>query len=375
MNDFKFLVHFLLYYDKVIFATQRGLVAVGIIMGKTEHIKNCQKRAAKHPALRGPIMVYMFIYLALFHMGRAFIAFLPKLVIVFLCILAFVVNTSFNFSMIHAEEKEEAEEETISEEDLKVMLEVTDGEIEAEKLKMSGFSASSEDLEQLYEQTRDKEVINVDPGNVLEDTVVYDAENDKYVVPTFEDDWSLILVNKTHLIPEDYDVELETIRGNIKADVRIVDNVLNMIKAAKEDGVIISICSPYRDYDRQVVLFNRKVSSYIKRGYTEEEAYDLASNTVAIPGTSEHQLGLAFDFISNDYTSLDEGFANTDAGKWLKKNGAEYGFILRYPDDKVDITDIQFEPWHYRYVGDCARYIMDNGLCLEEYVEMIGMIE
>lgn len=365
-------------YDKVNLATQRGLVAVGIIMGKLEHIKNCQKTATEHPAFRGLITVYMFVYLALYHMGRAFVAFLPKLTIVLLGVAAFVVNTSFNFSSIHAEDSSAElveEQEEISAEDLKVMLELSDGEIEAEALKMSTFSASSEDVEQLYEKTKDVEVTNIDPGVVAADTVVYDATTKSYKVPTFEDDWSLILVNKTHLIPEDYDVELATIRGNIKADVRIVDSVLGMIKAASEDGVVISICSPYRDYDRQVVLFNRKVASYKNRGYSEEEAYDLASNTVAIPGTSEHQLGLAFDFISNNYTSLDEGFANTKAGIWLKENAADYGFILRYPEDKVEITDIQFEPWHYRYVGDAAKYIMDNGLCLEEYVEMIGLIE
>ena len=147
-----------------------------------------------------------------------------------------------------------------------------------------------------------------------------------------------------------------------------------MIQAAKEDGVTLAICSPYRDYDRQVMLFERKVKSYLRQGKSKEEAYELASQTVAIPGTSEHQAGLAFDFISDDYVTLDAGFADCDAGKWLKENGYKYGFILRYPEGKESITDIEFEPWHYRYVGvEAATEIMSQGICLEEYVEQIGL--
>lgn len=348
-------------------------------MGKIEHIKKCQQTVKAHPALKWPVMAYMFMYLALYHLGRSFVAVLPKVSIVILCLAAFAVNTSFDVKSAMAasalKKMQEAEIEEITEEDLKVMLESSEGDIAAEQLVMSEMSATVEDLEAISKQELVVETINIDPGMVDEDTIIYDEETDEYVVPTFSDDWSLILVNKEHLIPEDYEVELATIRGNIKADVRIVDKVLEMIEAAKEDGVYISICSPYRDYDRQVMLFNRKVRSYVARGYSKDEAYELASNTVAIPGTSEHQLGLAFDFISNDYSNLDEGFANTDAGRWLKENGADYGFILRYPEDKVEITDIQFEPWHYRYVGEAAEYIMSNGLCLEEYVEQIGMME
>lgn len=347
-------------------------------MGKIEHIKKCQQTMKEHPALRWPVMAYMFMYLIFYHLGRKLMSMLPKVCIVILCLVAFVVNTSFDIKaamIASAKEKKAKNVYEIAEEDLKVMLESDEGDIEAKQLIMSEMSATMEDVEAASKQNIIVETINVDPGMVAEDTIIYDEENDDYVLPQFSDDWSLILVNKQNLIPEDYEVELATIRGNIKADVRIVDKVLDMIEAAKDDGVYISICSPYRDYERQVMLFNRKMRSYTARGYSKDEAYELASNTVAIPGTSEHQLGLAFDFISNDYTSLDEGFENTDAGRWLKEHGAEYGFILRYPKNKVDITDIQFEPWHYRYVGDAAKYIMENDLCLEEYVEQIGMME
>ena len=99
------------------------------------------------------------------------------------------------------------------------------------------------------------------------------------------------------------------------------------------------------------------------------EAEELAADEVARPGTSEHQLGLAVDIISNAHPDLDEGWAETEEAVWLKEHCAEYGFILRYPPDKSDITGIVWEPWHFRYVGEeAAVYIMENDLCLEEYL-------
>ncbi len=204
---------------------------------------------------------------------------------------------------------------------------------------------------------------------------VYD-EKKGYVRATYKDDWSLILINKKHHIPDDYEFELETIRGQIKSDVRVIPYVLELVSGAKRDGVTVQICSPYRSDDKQEVLFKKKQKQYMRKGYSEEEAYELASQTIAIPGTSEHQVGLAFDFISDDYKMLDAGFAETKAGKWLKEHAAEYGFILRYPLGKESITEIEFEPWHYRYVGiPAAKEIMKSGLCLEEYVEKIGAVD
>ena len=98
------------------------------------------------------------------------------------------------------------------------------------------------------------------------------------------------------------------------------------------------------------------------------EAYILASQAVTVPGASEHQAGLAFDIISNDYVTLDEGFAETNAGQWLSENSCKYGFILRYPKGKEDITGIEFEPWHFRYVGrEAAEIINKEGITLEEF--------
>ncbi|MCM1127506.1 MAG: M15 family metallopeptidase [Lachnospiraceae bacterium] len=187
-----------------------------------------------------------------------------------------------------------------------------------------------------------------------------------------EDDWKLMLINKHHPIPDDYTFTLgpiKTIKGEMKCDERIIEDLLAMMQAAyDEDGIILGICSPYRNFNYQQGLFNKKIKIYMGMGMSYMDAYALASQTVTVPGASEHEVGLAVDMVSDTYSDLDAGFADTDAGKWLKEHCCEYGFILRYPKDKEYITSIEFEPWHFRYVGrDAATIIMEEGLCLEEF--------
>ena len=196
------------------------------------------------------------------------------------------------------------------------------------------------------------------------------TEQEEYSSTLSVDDWQLVLVNKQHPVPEDYTFTLGTITGSMKCDVRIIDELMAMLEAAKADGIDLMICSPYRDYNRQTVLFNRKIDYYMDKGYSYMEAYKIASITVTVPGASEHQIGLALDIVSNTYTALDTGFGKTDAGIWLREHGYEYGFILRYPLGKEYITGIQYEPWHYRYVGKkAATAIMKQGITLEEFLE------
>ncbi|MCR4756520.1 MAG: M15 family metallopeptidase [Butyrivibrio sp.] len=181
-------------------------------------------------------------------------------------------------------------------------------------------------------------------------------------------DWKIILVNKHHPIPDDYEFPLGTISGTMRCDERIITPLLDMMRAASSDGVSLIICSPYRDMDRQTMLFTSKVGRYMNGGMSYMEAYNLASQAVTVPGSSEHQIGLAIDIISDGYSSLDEGFANTKAGQWLAANSYKYGFILRYPEGKEDITSIEYEPWHFRYVGvDAATVMTENNICLEEF--------
>lgn len=184
------------------------------------------------------------------------------------------------------------------------------------------------------------------------------------------DAWNLLLVNSTHFVPENFKVELTKINSNHSVDSRIYKDLQSMLNDAKAAGLSPIICSSYRTMEKQTSLFNNEVNNYILSGYSQEEAEKEASRWVAIPGTSEHQIGLAVDIVAESYQILDKGQEETAEQKWLMKHCAEYGFILRYPTDKSNITKIGYEPWHYRYVGkDIAKEIMESGICLEEYLD------
>ncbi len=186
------------------------------------------------------------------------------------------------------------------------------------------------------------------------------------------DDWRLLLINKQHPIPEDYTFELGTIKGSMKCDERIIDDLLAMLQAAKDDGISLVICSPYRDLNRQKVLFARKVRAYMDKGMSYLEAYKISSQAVTVPGASEHQIGLALDIVCTSYYLLNEGFSETEAGRWLQEHSHEYGFTLRYPKGKEYITGIEYEPWHFRYVGKEAAAVMkEKGICLEELIDSL----
>ena len=142
-----------------------------------------------------------------------------------------------------------------------------------------------------------------------------------------------------------------------------------MLADGRKQGLDFWICSAYRTMEKQTDLYNNKVSRLQAEGLSYEEAYRQAGTVVAYPGTSEHNLGLAADIVAKDYQLLDDKQAETPEAKWLEENCWRYGFILRYPTDKTGETGIIFEPWHYRYVGkEAAREIMEQGICLEEYL-------
>ena len=210
-----------------------------------------------------------------------------------------------------------------------------------------------------------------DVGSILDLPQMETVSGGDALASFSKDDWNLILVNKQHPISADFPVELG-LAGKMEVDKRIVDDWFAMKTAAAEDGVTIIMASPYRAYDRQVYLFDRKVKTYMSQGMNYLESYKYASQIVNIPGCSEHQTGLALDIVSNDYSKLNEGFAKTDAGKWLAENCQDYGFILRYPKGKEYVTSIDYEPWHFRYVGvEAATIIMEEGITLEEFIERL----
>ena len=165
-------------------------------------------------------------------------------------------------------------------------------------------------------------------------------------------------------------------RGMKKEDLSRITEPFYMIdksrsRAQNGAGLDLVVTSGWRSWAYQEQLFEDKVGRVMaETGLGRAEAEELAAAEVARPGTSEHQLGLAVDIISNAHPELDESWAQTEEAEWLKENCADYGFILRYPPDKSGITGIVWEPWHFRSVGEeAAQYIMENGLCLEEYLE------
>ena len=143
---------------------------------------------------------------------------------------------------------------------------------------------------------------------------------------------------------------------------------MDMILAAREDGINLVILSTYRTYARQTELYNNKVKYYLNKGYSQANAEKHASTVVAIPGTSDHNLGLAIDF-----NYLEEKYENKPSLKWLREIGEKYGFVMRYPKGKENITGVIYEPWHFRYVGkEHAKIMNEKNMCLEEYVEYLS---
>ena len=152
-------------------------------------------------------------------------------------------------------------------------------------------------------------------------------------------------------------------------DKRAAKPLEEMLAACRAAGYQPVPCSGYRSEQEQAQLLKDKTREYRNLGYSETDAEKTAALWVSAPGTSEHHTGLAMDIIDLHYQILDEKQNETATQQWLMKHCHEYGFIVRYPADKKDITHIQFESWHYRYVGkENAKKIHDSGLCLEEYL-------
>ena len=184
-----------------------------------------------------------------------------------------------------------------------------------------------------------------------------------------EQDWRLLLVNPWNKLPEDLEPELESLPNGLQVDARIFDDLTAMLTDCQKAGLRPVVCSAYRTEQTQTRLHNNKIARLQAAGYSKEAAVREAGRWVAVPGTSEHQTGLAVDLVSASYQVLNRKQEQTKEQKWLMEHCWEYGFILRYPSDKSDVTGIGYEPWHYRYVGkETALAIRDSGLCLEEYL-------
>jgi len=187
-----------------------------------------------------------------------------------------------------------------------------------------------------------------------------------------EKNWNLILVNPWNPLPEEYQVTLARLRNGHAVDQRCYPDLQEMMDDCRAAGLNPLICSSYRSRENQETLFQNKVNRLISQGYSKESAEVEAGKSVAVPGTSEHQLGLAVDIVDVSNQNLDETQEKTAVQKWLMDNSWRYGFILRYPNQKSNVTGIIYEPWHYRYVGTPHALLMEReGLCLEEYLDWV----
>lgn len=190
------------------------------------------------------------------------------------------------------------------------------------------------------------------------------------------DDPRMVLVNHANKMPEDYTFTTRECGSatavNKTLQTEAADAFLAMQAAAAKEGVTIWMQSGYRSVDYQKNLYDQKTQYFRNKGLSEAEAKKQAANIVNPPGYSEHNCGLAADLNSPEHTDLTEGFEKTAAFRWLKAHAVEYGFILRYPKDAEAVTEITYEPWHWRYVGpENAALIQQSGLCLEDAVALL----
>jgi D-alanyl-D-alanine carboxypeptidase len=338
---------------------------------KEKLISRFSKIVKKHKVLQYPCLVLLTLILGIYNLGRHFVTNGKRYASICFVIIFFINSCSFSFAVFIERTGFDNVQETYSAivEDSDIALaEASELDLEEQIL------LADEEEDEEYDAEEDIEGVDTYTlDDILENQDNYEAYTEEteetegeYVFDS--SDWRLVLVNKQHPIPKSYDFTLGTIKGSMQCDERIISDLLAMLQAAKDDGVNLAICSPYRDLNKQEKLFNKKVKIYMSQGMSYMESYKLASQAVTIPGASEHQIGLALDIFSDTYTSLDEGFADTEAGKWLAEHSCEYGFTLRYPEGKEYITSIEYEPWHFRYVGKEAAMTMKNeDICLEEF--------
>lgn len=193
-------------------------------------------------------------------------------------------------------------------------------------------------------------------------------------------EWSLLLVNPDQALPADFSVALETVDNEQRIDERIVKAWTDWRDAASQAGHSLFLASAYRDIDRQKNNFNQRIADYMAEGLTENKAREKAKEYLTEPGHSEHHTGLALDIVDEEWivagNGLDPAYEEEESQKWLTQTMTDYGFILRYPKGKEAITQIEYEPWHFRYVGvDHAKFMEAHDLTLEEYHDLLKQAE
>lgn len=200
--------------------------------------------------------------------------------------------------------------------------------------------------------------------------------------PASSNDWNLILVNRDNQVAEEIPMERYLTDSGYTIDSRIKDAYLALLEAGKAAGMDFTVISGYRSIEQQQANYDVNYQNNLASGLSEEEAHAKTAEYIALPHASEHITGLAVDITSTTLANqqgssgLFPDLENYPEGLWLKENAPKYGFVLRYPKAKEAITGINFEPWHFRYVGvENAMYMTENDLTLEEYVAILKQNE
>ena len=201
------------------------------------------------------------------------------------------------------------------------------------------------------------------------DSTPPDASSAAPVETIPRDEWYMVLANRSSVLPGDFTVAETATVGEAVVDARIAEALRQMVNDAAAAGVKLKPTNGYRSIARQQELWDTRVKTLMEGGLSQADAETKAIDYTSAPGTSDHNTGLGLDIVSEDHPAKDAGFAETAAAQWLAEHAADYGFILRYPSDKTEATGMDYEPWHYRYVGsEQAHKIKESGLCLEEYL-------
>ncbi len=242
-----------------------------------------------------------------------------------------------------------------------------DGEYNSVKIKQPIIDAPKEDVvaPPIEEQP---EVTEAPTEEAPTEPIIWDNYNPKEVL--LSENWMLTLINKNYPLDKNYTPSTAYIidSSNVTADIRVAEAYRQMYNAALAEDVVLTPYSAYCGYQRQKTIYDNKVQAFIMQGLTEDEAKQNAEKRVEPAGCSENGAGLSVDVLS-----ASAGFASTNEYKWLVANAHNYGFVLRYPEDKTEITGMIYQPWHWRYVGiEVAKEMKEQNLCLEEFLGIVN---
>ncbi len=242
-----------------------------------------------------------------------------------------------------------------------------DGNYNEVEITTETTTEESTTLPPVPEESTTEEQSTTEPETTTKPPVKWDNYNPIEVLNS--ESWATTLISKKYPLGKTYSPTLAPVieGSSVTADTRVADAYKLMYADALKEGLVLTPYSAYCSYSRQQSNYENKVQAFILQGMTEDEAKQNAEKRIEPAGCSENGAGLSVDIVS-----ASAGFASTDEYKWLVENAHKYGFVLRYPEDKTDITGMIYQPWHWRYVGiEVANEMKSNNLCLEEYLSAI----